>query len=310
MGHRAAPVLHSLRGMLRTFACLFLASLGSARAQNVSGDFPEVPLSALSDTGFSALARQALAIRPTEWRHAETAHFIYHFFSSFIAAPVSVEAEFFHGIVTKELGRDVTRPGRKSHIFIFERATDWAGFQQHGRLDPWTGGLCVGDELFVLRDAERRWKGDTLGHEVAHLVVQRGFGSAVPLWLNEGFAESVAARGYAAFWRARGFRAKPRAPAVDPARWIPLAQLTALSDYPAEALEVATFYDQSQRLVRFLSAQDARGFLVFFEALAQGARFEAALAQGFPGRFSSLDVLEAAVKEYATREHRTSLQDQ
>jgi hypothetical protein len=295
--------------MWRTLTFFLLLVLASGQAQTASGDFSAVPLSALSDTRFSALGRQALAIRPAEWRHAETAHFIYHYFSSFIAAPVSVEAEFFYGIVAKELGRAPTGGERKCHIFIFERAADWAGFQQRGRLDPWTGGLCVDGELFVLREAERKWKGDTLGHEVAHLVVQRFFGSGVPLWLNEGFAESVAARGYAAFWRARGFRARPRAPAVDPTRWIPLAQLVTLSDYPAEPLQVATFYDQAQRLVRFLAAQDARGFLALFAALAQGARFETALAQGFPGRFSTLDALEQAVKEYATREHGTSLQE-
>ena len=295
--------------MLRPFAFLVLL-VSFAAAQTTPGDFKAVPMSALSDANVSTLGRQALAIRPTEWQHAETDHFIYHFFQSFVAAPVSVEAEFFYKIVAKELGRDTTRWERKCHVFIFERTADWIGFQTRGQLDPWTGGLCTGGELFVLRDAERKWKGDTLGHEVAHLVVFRFLGNGVPRWLNEGFAEYAASRGYASFWRARGYRAKPRSQAVDPARWIPLAQLTAMLDYPTDPLQVATYYDQSQRLVRFLAAQDARGFLTFFEAQAQGARLDTAIAKGFPGKFSSLDVLDQAVKEYATREHGTSLQDQ
>ena len=37
-----------------------------------------------------------------------------------------------------------------------------------------------------------KWKGNTLGHEVTHLVVDRFFGAGVPLWLNEGYAEYAA----------------------------------------------------------------------------------------------------------------------
>jgi hypothetical protein len=208
--------------------------------------------------------------------------FVYHFFQSFVAAPVSVEAEFFYSVVAKELGRDTAQWERKCHVFIFDRAADWSQFQTSGKLDPWTGGLCTGGELFLLRDAERKWKGDTLGHEVTHLVVFRFLGSGVPLWLNEGFAEYAASRGYSSFWRARGFRANPKVQAVNPAHWIALTQLTSMLEYPTEVTQVSTYYHQSERLVRFLSGTDRRGFLTFLEAMAQGNRFETALAKGFP----------------------------
>ena len=54
----------------------------------------EVPFAALSSQAVSPLGIAALSIRPTEWKHAETANFIYHFFHSYIATPVSVEAEY------------------------------------------------------------------------------------------------------------------------------------------------------------------------------------------------------------------------
>lgn len=288
---------------------LFLALTSSVLAQTVPGNFTEVPFAQLSDRNTGTLGTRALAIRKGEWKHAETAHFVYHFFQSFIAAPVSVEAEFFYSVVAKELGRDTSQWERKCHIYIFEKAEDWGLFQLAGQLDPWTGGLFAGGELFIVRDPQRKWKGDTLGHEVTHLVMHRFFGAGIPLWLHEGFAEYAAGRGYAAFWRARGYIAKPRTQAVDPAKWIPLTELTAATTYPADEAKVITFYNESERLVRFLSGVDKVGFQRFLEALAQGNRFDTALAKGFPGKFLSLAALETAAKDYATREHGTSIQD-
>ncbi|MEQ1860505.1 MAG: hypothetical protein ABMA13_11270 [Chthoniobacteraceae bacterium] len=278
-------------------------------AQTTPGNFAEVPFERLSERTIAPLGARALAIRKADWKHAESAHFVYHFFQSFVAAPVSVEAEFFYTVVAKELGRDTSQWERKCHIYIFEKPADWTQFKVAGQLDPWTGGLCAGGELFIVRDPQVKWKGDTLGHEVTHLVLHRFFGPGIPLWLNEGFAEYAAARGYAAFWRARGFQARPRSQAVDPARWIPLAEIIGAAGYPADVTKVATFYHQSERLVRFLSSVDKAGFQRLLEALAQGNRFDTALGKSFHGKFADLAALERAAKEYATREHGTAIQD-
>jgi hypothetical protein len=278
-------------------------------AQTDPGNFKAVPFSSLSDRQISDLGTRALSIRQADWQHAESTHFIYHFFQSFIAAPVSVEAEFFYKIIAQELGRETAQWERKCHIFVFERSEDWAQFIRSGKLDPWTGGLCTGGELYVVRDPERKWKGEALGHEVAHLVLYRFFGNGIPLWLNEGFAEYAAARGYASFWRARGYRAKPKVQSVAPEAWIPLARLTSMVEYPSDPLQIGTYYVQSERIVRFLSAADKGGFHRFLEAMAQGNRFDSALSKGFGSRFSNLDAFERDVKDYATREHGTTLQD-
>jgi hypothetical protein len=291
----------------RLVLLLFLAASGLA--QTVPGNFAEVPFDHLSDRSIGTLGTRALAIRKADWKHAETAHFVYHFFQSFIAAPVSVEAEFFYTIVARELGRDTSQWERKCHIYIFEKKEDWAQFQAAGQLDPWTGGLFSGSELFIVREPQVKWKGDTLGHEITHLVLHRFFGAGIPLWLNEGFAEYAASRGYAAYWRARGYIAKPRTQAVDPAQWIPLTELTSATTYPGDVVKVRTFYNESERLVRFLSGIDKAGLQRMLEALAQGNRFDTALSKGFPGKFLSLPALETAAKEYATREHGTTIQD-
>jgi hypothetical protein len=291
---------------------LLLVLLTATRAsgeQSVDGALTEIPRAQLSDRSFRPLGQAALGIRAAEWKHAETANFIYHFFHSYAVGPVSVEAEFYYRVIAQELGKDTARWERKSHIFVFESAEDWALFQKRGALDPWTGGIHAGGELFLRRDPQFRFKGNTLGHEIAHLVVDRFFGANVPLWLNEGYAEYVSMRCYAAFQRARNYRARPVSAAVQAERFIPLAELTTAVTYPVEVEQVHAFYAESERLTRFLSAADKPGFGVLFEALAKGARFETALARGFAGRFQGLDALEREFKSYATNDSGVSLSE-
>ena len=283
--------------------CALRFSMSHASGQETTGALPELTFYQLSDRSLGALGQAALGIRPTEWKHAETKNFAYHFFHGYVAGPVSVEAEFYYGVVAKELEKDTAQWERKSHIFIFEKPEDWAVFQKKGALDPWTGGLHCAGELFIVRDPATKWQGSTLGHEVTHLVVHRFFGNGVPLWLNEGYAEYAASRNYAAFYRARGYRSRPMSRPVPPGQFMPLTQLTSLAAYPQDDLQVATFYAESEKLARYLSSVDKRGFGVFFEALSRGNRFDSALSKGFGARFSSLDALETEFKAYASKDH-------
>ncbi|MDB6173488.1 MAG: hypothetical protein JWL59_2799 [Chthoniobacteraceae bacterium] len=291
------------RRCLWLFGLLLLCFASARAAEPGLGALTEVAVGQLSDRSITLLGQAALGIRFSEWKHAESKNFVYHFFQSFIATPVSVEAEFYYGVISKELEKETAQWERKAHIFIFEKPADWAEFQKRAALDPWTGGIHAGGELFIQRNPELKFKGNTLGHEIAHLVVHRFFGAGVPLWLNEGYAEYAASRGYAAFNRARGYNARPRSQSVDPAHFIALADLSAAATYPRELEGVAAFYGESERLVRFLSAADKRGFNLFFEALAKGNRIESALGKGFAGRFSTLEELERQFKEYAVKDH-------
>jgi hypothetical protein len=288
---------------------LLLSTLLLAARFACADDFAEVAFSALSDRNITALGTKALAIRPADWKHAETKHFVYHFFEHFVAAPASVEAEFYYTTIAQDLGKDTAQWERKSHIFIFERPEDWAAFRTSGALDPWTGGLHSQGELFVLRNAQNKWKGHSLGHEITHLVIYRFFGNGVPRWLNEGFAEYAGMRGYAAFYRARGFNSRPTAMSVDPAKFIPVHELVSMLDYPTEVERVPIYYNESERLVRYLMATDKAGFATFLMAMSQGNQFESALGKGFGNRFSRLDAFEQAFKDYATHEHAASTTD-
>ncbi|MEO7933072.1 MAG: hypothetical protein ABIT76_07930 [Chthoniobacterales bacterium] len=251
----------------------------------------------LSNKYFSNLGVRALTINPPAWQHAETANFIYHFRSAVAATEASVEAEFYYRVIAADLKKESATWQRKAHIFIFENEAEWAEFQKSGGLDPWTGGLQTGSELFVFRDGKARWKGRTLGHEIAHLVVSRFFPGQIPLWLNEGYAENVSRKAYAAYYRARGYASKPGGALVPRASYIPLERLMNLQSYPTDAHEVETFYGESDALVRFLVGKDDDKFLKFFGLLATGATNDSALAATYFGDFSSVAKLDEAFRK-------------
>src|SRR3989441_1597038 len=95
---------------------------------------PEVEFPQLSQRDPNPLGEKALAIHPEQWKHGETEHFVYHFAHSYVATPVSVEAEFHYRVVTKELERErvAETTDTKSHIYIFERPEEWQQFQVFG----------------------------------------------------------------------------------------------------------------------------------------------------------------------------------
>lgn len=288
---------------------LLLPTLAQAQVATDQGSFRETGFYALSDRNLTPLGQAALSIRPADWKHAESTNFIYHYFQSFIAAPVAVEAEFYYRVIAKDLGKDTAQWERKSHIFIFESDEDWSAFQQRGALDPWTGGAHAQGSLFIQRDPKLKFKGSTLGHEVTHLVIERFFGAGVPLWLNEGYAEYASNICYAAFHRARGYASRPTSRPVPAALFMPVAQLTGLMSYPLDPTQVTVFYHESERLVRFLSGVDKRGFNAFLEAMSKGNRMETALNKGFAGRFINLDALERDFRSYATQTNGLNASD-
>ncbi len=284
--------------VFRILAILILVSFSHLHAEE---PLQETAWEQLSDCSPAALGLRALAVRAADWHHAETANFIYHYYQSAAVAPVSVEAEFYYRVIAQELGKDTAKWERKAHIFVFDAQEDWKQFQANGGLDPWTGGIHSGNELFLLRDARLRWKGDTLGHEITHLVLHRFFGSGIPLWLNEGFAEYSASRCYAAFMRARNYTAKPTARRLPDGMFSPLAELTSAVIYPQDGEKVAAFYTESEKLVRFLSAADKPAFQAFLEEMSHGAKFDTALSRCYRLKWLTTETLEREFRAYATQ---------
>jgi len=286
---------------------LLILSAGLALAQlNESSSLREVEFDTLSQRDPNPLGEQALAISPELWKHAETEHFIYHFIHNHVATPVSVEAEFHYRVVAKELERDALTTETKAHIYIFEQPEDWRQFQSYGRLESWTGGIHSMGSLFVQRNPRYKFSSNALGHEIVHLVLHRLYSEGIPCWLNEGLAQYISKNAHASHQRARGYIAKPHSEAIATDELLPLAKLLAATYPPSD--KVTTFYDESERLVRFLAITDKPSFLTLLDALGHHQPFELALGRTYAGKFPTTAVLEREFRDYSAKNYGTTLQ--
>jgi hypothetical protein len=291
---------------MRFFSWSFLIALSiwplTAQDQPGSGlsSLPEIEFSQLSQRDPNPLGEKALAIHPEQWKHGETEHFIYHFVHSYVATPVSVEAEFHYRVVAKELERDQPSTDTKSHIYIFEEPADWRQFQTFGQLEKWTGGIHSAGSLFIQRDPKYKFSGNLLGHEIVHLVMHRFYTDGIPCWLDEGLAQYISKGAHASYQRARGYISKPHSQSIGAGDLIPIVTLVAITHPPSDRVE--TFYDESERLVRFLASTDKRSFLAFLDALARHQPFETALPRIYAGTFANPSVLEEKFREYAAKD--------
>ncbi len=262
-----------------------------------------VAIETLNAPPLSHLGQSALGIGKQKWLHAESQNFVFHYTVSRPANEAAVEVEFYASFFAKELGRTNKDGQRKGHIFIFEDEKNWQQFQQGARLEPWTGGIQVKNELFILRSSAKKYSDTTLAHETAHLTLFRFFGGNIPLWLNEGYAEYAGIRAWASWQRMHGLIAKPRSLPVPQAKLFPLTELLSMNDYPAKQDCSQVFYNQSERLVRFLSATDKGAFLQFLDLVACGERFDSAFSKAFGNRFLSLQHLENQFRSYVSQEY-------
>ena len=291
---------------------LFLVTMSILRAAaeelSIAGlnALPEVEFSQLSQRDPNPLGEKALAIHPEQWKHGETEHFIYHFVHGYVATPVSVEAEFHYRVVAKELGREQPAGDTKSHIYIFERPEEWQQFQVFGKLEPWSGGIHSMGSLFIQRNPAYKFSNNLLGHEIVHLIVHRFYSEGIPCWLNEGLAQYISKAAFSSYQRARGYISKPRSQAIAPEELIPLSTLVALTQPPSDRVEV--FYDESERLVRFLATTDKPSFLLLLDSLGRHQPFETVLSRSYAGKFPTSAVLEEKFREYAAKDFGTTLQ--
>ena len=287
-----------------------MSILSTAVAQDQSdfglNSLTEVEFSRLSQRDPNPLGEKALAIHPDQWKHAETEHFIYHFVHSYVATPVSVEAEFHYRVIAKELERDQLTTDIKSHIYIFERPEEWQQFQVFGHLEQWTGGIHSAGSLFIQRNPAYKFSNNSLGHEIVHLVLHRFYTDGIPCWLDEGLAQFISKDAHASYQRARGYISKPHSDSIAPGDLISLPALVAMTHPPSE--QVHTFYDESERLVRFLDTTDKPSFLKLLDALARHQPFETALAQFYPSNFATVEALEEKFRDYASKDFGSSLQ--
>lgn len=271
-------------------------SLGSENILLTDLDLDEAQKKALSRNG-----QEALQMSDVDWHHAESEHFIYHFTQKWMAERASAEAETYYEFIKKDLKVTDDKWEVKGHIFLFETEPSWKKFVEKSGVDRWSGGVCIGNEIFLLAPPQGKpFTGSTLPHELAHLAVNRFVRGRIPIWLNEGFAEQQSRKHFTNYTKPKGFGFLLPPNVVSAENYIPLAELTTANDYPREESVVAHFYTESVRLVQFLIEDHPKqDFLEFLQYMADGVKFDNALDRVYGNLYRGLDVFENQFKEVA-----------
>lgn len=264
-----------------------------------SETIPSIRWEDISDRDISPDGRLALSLRPDDWRHAETDHFVYHYIDEKTAYTVYLYAEIYYDWMKNLFGIAEDRWRKKGHIFVLAEGPLWDEFMARShRAGKYWGGFCSGWELFMARPAHWVSARKTLAHELCHLIVFRFMEGPLPSFLNEGFAQfaerqMVGQQVYASdreYWPL---------PVLEEEAYIPLAQLQAAAHPPDEQEAMRVFYDESELLVMFVSDRYSNQKLYeIMRAVSGGKDFAAAV-----GEILREDpvAFEDAFKRYAVR---------
>ena len=255
----------------------------------------EVKAEDMDKRGLLDYAKELLAEEGDKWRHAQTDHFVMHFFANEgtnFAFKVAQQSEFFYGYISKELGgaKDL-RPAR-SHIFTFRNETRWKKFLKTQKdLDKWTYSYAHGLCMFLQQAETTKKQSDVLAHEMTHLMVTHFLEDHPPLWLNEGLAEYFGEFGLSEF---RGVKRHPGSVFKGLRDPMTLERLFAIVKYPGSETEVRKLYDTSRYFVGFLlTKKPAEKFPPFLADVAGGLKAAEALKKHYD--FADL---AAAQKEF------------
>ncbi len=257
-----------------------------------------------TDADARALTRNAvdaLDIPGIEWKHGETPHFVFHFEQRWMAERAAAEAETYYNLIKGDLKVTDDTWEVKGHIFLFEAKEKWKSFIEKTGVDRWSGGVCMGNEIFLLSPpAANPFTGGVLPHEMTHLIVNRFVRGRLPVWLNEGVAEQQGRKHFAGYTRPKGYSFLPSPNVVSEANYMPLEELTQASDYPSDPSKVTNFYRESVRLVQFLIEDHSKqDFLQFMQEMADGKTFAHALDRVYGNIYPNLEAFETKFKGVA-----------
>lgn len=146
-----------------------------------------------------------------------------------------------------------------------------------GRRD-WTLGLYDGRIRLRLEEVGNETLPQVISHELGHAFLAQTYGSVIPTWLHEGFAQVVEPP------QPVSLRQKEILEAVASKNaWIPLKWLDRRFEQPSHLENLERAYAQSQYVVDFLVARYGTSrFQQFLKELSQGKPIE----QAFDGAFS------------------------
>lgn len=245
----------------------------------------EIKFADMDKKGLLPYAKTLLDEEGDKWRHAQTEHFVMHFFASEgtnFAWKVAQQSEFFYGYISKELGGAKDLYPCRSHIFTFRNETRWKKFlKTQPEVDKWSYSYAQGLCMFLQQAENTKKQSDVLAHEMTHLMVNHFINGHPPLWLNEGIAEYYGEFGLSEF---RGIKRHPgsvfKSGGLREA--MPLERLLAIVKYPGSEVEVHKLYATSKYFVGFLlTKKPAEKFPPFLADIAGGMKASEALIKHY-----------------------------
>ncbi|MCX7009882.1 MAG: hypothetical protein NTY53_22015 [Kiritimatiellaeota bacterium] len=262
-----------------------LGTTTGGSAANAHITWTEIRAEDMDRRGLLPYAKELLTEEGDKWRHAQTEHFVLHFFANEgtnFAYKVAQQSEFFYGYISKELGGVQDRYPCHSHIFTFRNETRWKKFlKTQPDVDEWSYSFAQGLCMFLQQGKTTKDQSEVLAHEMTHLMVNHFIEGHPPLWLNEGVAEYYGEFG---LWEFRGLQ--HHAANVfkvgglrDP---MTLERLFAIVKYPGNKTEVHKLYATSKYFVGFLlTKKPHEKFPGFLADIANGVKAADALTKHY-----------------------------
>lgn len=251
----------------------------------------------LSNRDIDPMGKQALAIAPEKWKHAETDNFIIHYRRVTEAQRAVREIEFDLWFVAKTLGASKEQYAKKSHVYIFQDEKEWIKFLSETDCPDWFASFAHGDTLFLhVGGAGEGFDSHLLAHETTHAVVARLYpASQWPHWLGEGFAEYMGSASVAARKRQTLSSLQNRLHVAT----LSFEELTSLTSYPTEREKVSQLYQSSEKVIRFLMTEFPKDRIArFIEAILAGKTFEAAVIEVYGDKVKDFDAFRKLYERF------------
>lgn len=199
---------------------------------------------------------------------------------------VSNQAEAAYTRIMTDTGLNSFMPRGLYQVVVYGSQDE---FRKKTGQPEWSGGVAVGNAIYTFFSPRLE---QVLSHEITHLIWFEYMGRVNPdhRWINEGLAvlqenKAVGGRGQGdMFSSVRGLMRS---------QTIPMDQMIHLVPATERAYEVSLWYAQSESMVRFMIERGGRiGFSQFLGALRYDKNLDAAVAEGFPGAWRTLEELE------------------
>ena len=241
----------------------------------------------LADKNISIEGMVALSLDSDLWRHAETAHFVYHFVEEKQAETIYIHAELYYNWIKNFFDiKEDERPG-KNHIFIFANRNMWDEFQKILGRPESSQSLTNGWELFMRHEPHWTYSEGGLAHEIAHITIFKFMEGPLPLFLNEGVAVFVSSCLMKEVLGQKGYR-PALIPYLGESEYIPLKEISAMASYPEGRTNI--FYREGDWFIRFLvTTYGNRQCYEFLLAVSRDGDFKGAMEKAYGIDFSAIE---------------------